>query len=250
MPRKKKKKAPPKPMGRPRRSMDFAAARDIILKEHISSRSEYEKWWLFNNPVGIPKRPDRSYQKEWQGWNHFLGNNNIFTPLKKVVRPFQEARAYVRTLRLSTITDWYAYVKTGQLPADIPKRPDFCYRESKKATRGGVWFSWKDWLGSNSMADQMDAIRSQLNVLLITKPDHTPSNVFQLIMVKGFDNDIKAKIKKDNLFVLKAYELTDFDWLKHMKKHYQNYYGVEDHFLIGNVNEVFYIFDMNMKKYA
>jgi hypothetical protein len=248
MPR-KKRTLPPKKGGRPRRSLPFEEARSIILTERLSSSREYAKWWLFNRPVRIPKRPDRAYEKDWQGWNYFLGTHNVFPQKRITTRPFEEAKAFVRSLRLSTIEDWHLYIKSGNLPADIPRRPDFCYRESKKLERGGVWYSWSDWLGSKSTASQVEAIRSQILALLIVKPDQVPSNVYQFISVRGFDIDIRAKIKKEGLMLVRAYEMGDFDWIRYLKSTYQNYYGVEDHFSIANINDVFYSFDMKMKRY-
>jgi hypothetical protein len=56
-------------------------------------------------------------------------------------RTFEEARDYVRSIKLKTIYDWREYCNSDFFPKDIPKAPDHYYQ-----TQG--WVSYNDWLGT------------------------------------------------------------------------------------------------------
>ena len=61
-------------------------------------------------------------------------------------RPFNEARAYVRKLKLTGFNEWRKYCQgkmpeKGKRPKDIPSDPGLIY-----ANAG--WINMKDWLGS------------------------------------------------------------------------------------------------------
>jgi hypothetical protein len=48
---------------------------------------------------------------------------------RKQWRPFEEARAFARSLNLSSSTEWVKYSKSGQKPNDIPATPREVYRD-------------------------------------------------------------------------------------------------------------------------
>jgi hypothetical protein len=86
-------------------------------------------------PPDIPARPQDAYAKEgWVGYEDWLGK-------EKAKRPFTEVRAFVHTLKLSTVLEWQKYTRSNSFPADIPKTPDRGY-----AADG--WIDWGDWLGT------------------------------------------------------------------------------------------------------
>jgi hypothetical protein len=65
-------------------------------------------------------------------------------------RPFNEAREFVRGLRLRNFADWMdfyrgKYPEKGTLPADIPTNPNVIY-----SLNG--WAGWGDWLGTGTIA--------------------------------------------------------------------------------------------------
>ena len=55
--------------------------------------------------------------------------------------PFDEARKYVRSLKLKSQQEWLVYCKSGKLPSNIPLRPDGTY-----AKKG--WTGYSDWVGN------------------------------------------------------------------------------------------------------
>jgi len=65
-------------------------------------------------------------------------------------RQFEEARQFVRNLRLHTYKEWCAYVlgelpEKPQLPTDIPEHPGYAYRQAG-------WQGYRDWRVAHSSA--------------------------------------------------------------------------------------------------
>ena len=86
----------------------------------------------------------------------WLGTGNLATHLRKY-REFCKARAFVRKLKLKSLTHWIAFCKgkmarLGGLPLDIPASPNKVY-----ADKG--WMGYGDWLGTGRIADQLKEFR-------------------------------------------------------------------------------------------
>jgi superfamily II DNA or RNA helicase len=64
-------------------------------------------------------------------------------------RSFEDARVYVRTLKIHGYYEWLDSYKTGIVPKDIPMYPDKVYH-------GSGWISWPDWLGNLSTEDKFN----------------------------------------------------------------------------------------------
>ena len=60
--------------------------------------------------------------------------------IKKVWRPFEEAREFARSLKLKNYSEWEEYRKSGERPNDIPANPDIIYKNDG-------WKNCHDWLG-------------------------------------------------------------------------------------------------------
>jgi hypothetical protein len=58
--------------------------------------------------------------------------------------PFEEAREFVRGVRLKNRSDWKIYSKSGNKPEEIPSSPVRPYRKE--------WKGWGDWLGTGTIA--------------------------------------------------------------------------------------------------
>jgi hypothetical protein len=123
----------------------------------IKTGEEWYRWSASGQkPPDIPSRPDHIYPDRWRGWGEFLGTGNV---LSKQWRPFDEARAYVRSLSLRSTVGWYEYCKSGKKPDDIPTNPNSVYANKRKGDEGiiqntntaveeqGEWRGWADWLG-------------------------------------------------------------------------------------------------------
>ena len=125
-------------LGIEKQKRPFAEARAFARSLGLKSIREWKRYVESNKlPPDIPARPQDAfaYAKEgWAGYEDWLGK-------EKINRPFIEARAFVRDLKLSTVIEWRKYTRSKTFPADIPKSPDRGY-----AADG--WIDWGDWLGT------------------------------------------------------------------------------------------------------
>ena len=98
-------------------------------------------------PADIPVHAARTYAgKGWKSVGDWLGTGTVATGLRKF-RPFREARAFARRLRLQSQREWIAYCKgeiprLGRCPADIPASPAAVYSDKG-------WKGYGDWLGKD-----------------------------------------------------------------------------------------------------
>jgi hypothetical protein len=65
-------------------------------------------------------------------------------------KSYEEARSFVRSLRIRTSYDYISWSKSGERPASIPSNPNIIYGRSRE------WVSWGEFLGS----DDIDRFRS------------------------------------------------------------------------------------------
>lgn len=238
--------------GRPAFVLPFHEAKAIVQAEHLGSRNDFIRWWNLNIPGRIPKNPQRTYANDWKGWGDFLDVYNEYPDSRKNYRSFHDARDYARSLMLKTRTQWMEHAKAGKLPDDIPKYPNLAYGRTiytETPKRGGHWISWKDWIGV-SFVDKMQAVNSKIEVLVVTQMAHFPSNVYAFMMYKDLPLDIHRKLREEKVNVLKAYQISDhFDWGLFLSVNFNKYYEMNGVYLIPNINNVYYKFDMEMSKF-
>ena len=107
----------------------FKDARGFVRKLGLKSYPEWLNYLkLGRKPNDIPSAPSQTYAGAgWSGWGDWLG-----TGRRRVVglRPFKEAREFVRNLGLKSQTEWREYLKVGEFPPDIPSTPDQVYAEA------------------------------------------------------------------------------------------------------------------------
>jgi len=125
----------------------FEEAREFARNLGLSSSSEWAKYskgelpGIGTRPKDIPSIPARTYKgRGWINWDDWLGRRC------RDWRPFEEARKFVRNLKLSSRSEWAKYAKgelpeIGTRPKDIPSRPTRTYK-------GRGWINWDDWLGT------------------------------------------------------------------------------------------------------
>ena len=109
-------------------------------------------------------------------------------------QPFEEARRYARSLKLSTINEWQAFCRgkmkfKGILPSDIPSKPDRVYRNKG-------WASVGDWLGTGSVANFHREYRSFNDARSFVRSIGLKSNIEWLAYCKGA-MPTKGKLPKD-----------------------------------------------------
>lgn len=106
-------------------------------------------------PPDLPAHPEQVYVgRGWSSWGAFLGTGSVTQQRKiqssrKKFRSHDQAREWVRTLKLRSSMQWYRFRNgdlpdVGVLPPDIPYCPDRSYV-------GKGWVSWDDFLGVDWM---------------------------------------------------------------------------------------------------
>jgi superfamily II DNA or RNA helicase len=118
----------------------FEEARGFVGGLGIKSQTEWYTYCRSNNkPIDIPTHPNRTYANDgWVNWPNWLGNGR--RSRNSGWQPFEEARTFMRSLRLNSAKEWYTYCLSGTKPNDIPSNPDKVY-----ANDG--WAGISDWLG-------------------------------------------------------------------------------------------------------
>lgn len=127
----------------------FEEAREFAHGLGLKTQAE---WIAFTKsthlPSDIPANPDVVYSdKGWSGVGDWLGTWAIAKQLRKY-RAFLRARAFVRSLGLKSMADWFQYRTSGQLPSDIPSNPNLTYK-----AKG--WAGYGDWLGTGVVASRL-----------------------------------------------------------------------------------------------
>ncbi|MBN9543369.1 MAG: DEAD/DEAH box helicase family protein [Alphaproteobacteria bacterium] len=122
--------------------LPFNEARKIV---HALNLKSHKEWLLYcksgKKPNNIPAKPSRTYKGVgWVSSGDWLGTGRIADQLRKMQK-FEDARDYVRSLKLRTVQEWKDYCKSGLKPHDIPAQPQDSYKNKG-------WISWGDWLGT------------------------------------------------------------------------------------------------------
>jgi superfamily II DNA or RNA helicase len=124
----------------------FEEAREFVRGLGLGNGDE---WRAFTKsakrPADIPANPMRTYGKKcWVSMGDWLGTGRVANR-NKSFRPFEEARAFTRSLNLKNVSEWKSLCAAGNLPSDVPVAPWATYR-------GEGWKGFGDWLGTRSIA--------------------------------------------------------------------------------------------------
>jgi len=133
--------------------LPYEQARQIIQELKISTR---ESWRQFlkdeNRPANIPANPDNVYKnKGWIDWGVWFGTGSV-APRNREYRTYEEAKAFVHSLKLLSQREWNNYCTDSNKPEDIPSSPQVVYKQH--------WKSWGEWLGTGAVAPQNKEFRS------------------------------------------------------------------------------------------
>jgi hypothetical protein len=136
----------------------FKDARAFVHSLKLKSSYEWKKFCnnkmpeKGNRPADIPTNPNQTYLTEgWRGMGDWLGTGSV-APQRRVFLPFEEARAFVHTLKLKGTRNWHKFCNE-QLPDNIPSNPHRNY-----ANKG--WKGMGDWLGTGTIPPRLREYRS------------------------------------------------------------------------------------------
>ena len=124
----------------------FIEARQYVHSLGLKSRTEWSQYHKAGNlPEDIPTAPQRTYgETGWTNMGDWLGTGRVADQLR-VYRPFNDARAFARSLGLKNQAAWFAFARTKEKPDDIPVHPRQTYSDKG-------WKSYADWLGIRNRA--------------------------------------------------------------------------------------------------
>jgi len=129
-----------------RKYLPYIKAQKIVASYGLKNQQEWKDFTKSKEfPTGVHKSPDRYYE-EFVSLGAWLGTGTVASG-NRVYRSFDDARAFVRKLKLKNMQQWREYAKSGALPPDIPADPRQYY-----LTLG--WVSSGDFLGTDFVASQ------------------------------------------------------------------------------------------------
>lgn len=126
--------------------MSFIEAKAFISKFKFKNQKEFKEYCKSNlRPTNFPSNPNVTYADQgWISYGDFLGNGSI-APGKQEYLDFVEARSFVRKLELKTKNEWSQFCKSSQFPQNVPKAPNYIYRNKG-------WKNMADWLGNGKLS--------------------------------------------------------------------------------------------------
>jgi len=115
-----------------RKYKTFDSARTFVQSLGLKNRKEWENYVKSGKkPDYIPSSPGIKFRKEWKGWGDWLGTGTIASFDKKF-RSYEDAKKYIRSLKIKNVDEWRQLAKSGKLPADIPTNPWTIYSKKRK----------------------------------------------------------------------------------------------------------------------
>jgi superfamily II DNA or RNA helicase len=91
-------------------------------------------------PFDIPSEPEKIYKgKGFINYQDWLGSDYI-SNFNKNFLSFNEAKKYVKKLKIKSETEWRIFVKSSNKPNNIPSSPPHTYKDKG-------WKGWADFLG-------------------------------------------------------------------------------------------------------
>lgn len=218
--------------GRPRINYSYSEAKAMIRSEGLSSKYDYDKWWKYNMPSRIPKRPDTAYKNENFSWFDFLGSKNKFPMTRISYLSYQDAKSFAQQLGFRNKVEWLQFAKSDKKPENIPSRPDVIYRKTLE------WNTWREFLGYDLHKKHEQLIISKQNILYIIKLKNKPYNVYKF----GSGIDVKNKLlelqNNNTIRIVKMFNLPTINenWMEKIEHLLSDYfYGEEMEFVVENI---------------
>jgi predicted helicase len=120
---------------------DFTQAREYVRKLNLANSKE---WYLFskskNRPPYIPATPREVYVDQgWAGMGDWIGTFRVASHKMDYLK-FDQAKKFVKKLKLKSQAEWFEYCKSGKKPENIPTAVHNVYKNNG-------WEGYADFLG-------------------------------------------------------------------------------------------------------
>lgn len=231
---KKKNKKP----GKVKETYPYELAKQVVQSQGITSKRDFERWWNFNLPKGIPKKPDIIYRRElngWFSWPDFLGIKNEFPDKKIKFRSYEDCKKFIYPLGIRNSLEWFKFCKEKQKPADIPNAPMHYYRKK------GEWISWKDFLGYDMARRHEYLVTTKKPILFIARVPDKPMNIFKINIIMGEKQDLIDYQKKTGIVYVRCFYLNrmEDDWQAIIGNSIKKYnMGEDDEYFTPNIADI------------
>lgn len=124
----------------------FEEARKIARALKIKSKVDWRNYFRSDErDPRMPVAPNAQYKDAG-----FVSVSDFFGPSfsqMKVFLPFEEARAYARSLNFKNINSWVAHTHSGALPSNIPKAPFSVYKDQFEGMPN--WLGYENKISSS-----------------------------------------------------------------------------------------------------
>jgi hypothetical protein len=187
------------------RYLDYDYASFKCQQYGIKSARQYRSWQQFFKPAGFPSNPDSVYNLEWESWNDFLNNDNLYAGYDpKSVKasellPYKDALIWTQSKQFKTVKDYKVAWDDGMILPGIPRNPQVRYKEFH--SNGG----WKMFLGKK-LEHRLDAKKDLEPIAALCRTVGQSPNVLQLVISSQGIIDIQQQIlAAPHLEAVKAY---------------------------------------------
>jgi superfamily II DNA or RNA helicase len=128
------------------KAREFQEARAYVHKLGFTTVKQWKDYSKTKErPSDIPKSPETVYaNKGFVDLYDWIGSR------PNQWRDFEEAKQFVHTLKLMSLSEWRDYCVSGERPTDIPSNPNGVYPEYKSAG---------DWLGTETIRTDLKVFR-------------------------------------------------------------------------------------------
>jgi len=130
---------------RKRQYLPFEEARKFVHSLQLKGKPYWEKYRSKELPSNIPVTPDRVYKNEWKGWTDWTTGNLGPRDRRKQYLSYEEAKKFIKKLKLKSRQEWRQYSKSNKRPSFIPTTPEKIYKND--------WVSMGDWLGTEYVSN-------------------------------------------------------------------------------------------------
>lgn len=174
----------------------YAKAKLEARKLGLKSSAAWFEWWKKYKPRTVPIHPDIFY-KEWENWNEFLGNKNVFITRNHRFVTYEQALKIVHPFKFRNQTEYFEWHKVER-PPNLPFHPDITFK-----TRG--WESWTKWLG-RTVAARLESKNVNTAVWYVVQYPGLPTNVIEISIDGVGKKLVIERAKKLGFTILKIYK--------------------------------------------
>ena len=117
--------------GNKRDFMSYKQARQFIIKQRITTKSQFEKWSKSRKrPYNFPSAPWKIYKTQWKGLGEFLGTGKKRN--RKDFMSYRKARQFIVKQKIETKDQFEKWSKSRKRPYNFPSAPWRVYKTQWK----------------------------------------------------------------------------------------------------------------------